>query len=230
MRALVDSARSSGAIVAGHTRVMSAGAGRGVLSVKLGDRTLFATNGYTDGANGFLRRRVVPVNGFMVATPRLDPDLAASCLPGATCFHDAGADVEFGRLADQGRRIVFGGCTGAMPINLRAITGRLAARLAAVFPPLAEAGIARGWTGACGGTFTGVPHIGSHKDVHFAFGYNSQFGMPLGHWLGKRIADAILGNPGMRTAFSEIPPGTRPWYRGLNWMASCIRTYVRRRS
>jgi glycine/D-amino acid oxidase-like deaminating enzyme len=235
MQALIDRARAAGVTVAGGHRVAGVRGGQGAFDVTL-DRgqlrtreVIFATNGYTDAALPFLRRRIVPVNGFMVATPRLDPALAAACLPGVACFHDLSADVEFGRLADRGRRIVFGGGTGALPSALPAVARRLARRMVEVFPQLALTGAERGWTGACGGTFTGLPHLGSHDGIHYAAGYGFGSGMPIGHWLGARLADRILGRETGASAFAEIPMEARAWYTGRNWLAPFLRLYVRSR-
>ncbi|TJV17350.1 MAG: FAD-binding oxidoreductase, partial [Mesorhizobium sp.] len=44
-------------------------------------QVLVCTNGYTDGANPFLRRRLVPVRSRIIATEELAPELMARLMP-----------------------------------------------------------------------------------------------------------------------------------------------------
>src|SRR5687768_5429319 len=44
-------------------------------------QVLVCTNGYTDGANPFLRRRLVPVRARIIATEELAPEVMARLMP-----------------------------------------------------------------------------------------------------------------------------------------------------
>ena len=44
-------------------------------------QVLVCTNGYTDGAVPFLRRRLVPVRSRIIATEQLAPDVMARLMP-----------------------------------------------------------------------------------------------------------------------------------------------------
>ena len=78
---------------------------RGVVDAR---DVLVATNAYADSLVPSLRRRVLPMGSFIIATEPLAPDLAEAVLPtGRMCFNDRNL-LWYWRLDDEGR-MVFGG-------------------------------------------------------------------------------------------------------------------------
>ena len=233
MAGLLACAAAAGVAVVGQTRVARIEGQRGSFTLATSQgpvaagEVILATNGYTDRVSRYLRRRVVPVDGFMLATAPLPADLLAACLPTGRCFHDLSADVEFGRIADRGTRLVFGGLTGSSPARLPAIAERLSRRLRQVFPRLGAVEVTHAWTGACAASFDGLPHLGCHEGVHHALGYSFASGLPQGLWLGRKLAARLTGAPDAATAFAETELPARLYYFGRRWFAPAIRPYLR---
>ena len=72
------------------------------------DDVLVTTNAYADALVPALRRRVLPMGSYIIATEPLEPALAKEVLPtGRMCFNDRNL-LWYWRLDDEGR-MVFGG-------------------------------------------------------------------------------------------------------------------------
>ena len=108
-------ARAAGVIIHAHCPVLRlerAGAGF-VLETAHGkvqaDHLISATNGYTDTAQPWLRRRLVPVVSEIIVTENLGSNFINSLMPKRTMF---GEDKEVGfyyRPTPDGQRILLGG-------------------------------------------------------------------------------------------------------------------------
>jgi hypothetical protein len=61
-----------------------------------------------------------------------------------------------------------------------------------------------------------MPHIGQAEGIWYAIGYNFA-GVPMGSYLGRKIAEKILGLPAGRTAFDIAPFPTQALYGGNPW-------------
>ncbi len=185
---------------------------------------LVATNGYTGAAFPGLRRRVVPVGSYVVATARLEPSVARGLLPRGRVMSDTWNLLHYFRLSDDGR-LVFGGRASFTPTTVRRSAGILAAALRKVFPPLAEVPVEYAWAGnVCFGRDR-MPHAGRLDGVHYALGYAGH-GVALSTWLGARMGDALAG----RAAIPELT-GERlraiPLYGGTPWFLPAVGGYYR---
>ncbi|MGZ4716426.1 MAG: NAD(P)/FAD-dependent oxidoreductase, partial [Acidimicrobiales bacterium] len=76
-----------------------------------------ATNAYADGLVGWLRRRVVPVGSYIIATTVLDPEVAASVSPRNRMLVDTKNFLFYWRLSPEGR-LVFGGRRSLAPATI----------------------------------------------------------------------------------------------------------------
>ncbi len=185
---------------------------------------LLATNGYTGAAFPGLRRRVVPVGSYVVATARLEPSAARALLPRARVMSDTWNLLHYFRLSDDGR-LVFGGRASFTPTTIGRSARILAAAMRKIFPPLAEVPIEYGWAGkVCFGRDR-MPHAGRLDGVHYALGYAGH-GVALSTWLGARMGDALAG----RGAVPELT-GERlraiPFYGGTPWFLPAVGGYYR---
>ena len=85
---LLKRAKGAGADIRGQTPVtaITGDGGRFEVATKHGTvlarDVLIATNGYTSGLMPWLDRRVIPFDGYMIATEPLPEELAAKLLPG----------------------------------------------------------------------------------------------------------------------------------------------------
>ncbi|MFC6673386.1 NAD(P)/FAD-dependent oxidoreductase [Marinobacterium aestuariivivens] len=114
---LLRVALASGVRVHSNTPVISIardGAGFRVLTTAgtvQARQVLVCTNGYTDGASPYLRRRLVPVRSRMIATEELAPEVMAHLMPKRMMM---GEGLQLGfyyRPSPDGKRILLGGAT-----------------------------------------------------------------------------------------------------------------------
>jgi glycine/D-amino acid oxidase-like deaminating enzyme len=216
---LMDAALRTGAIVQGDTPVTAVtrqGAGWQVASpagaIRAG-QVLMATNGYTPGFAGALRRRIIPVPSYIIATESLGADRIRALFPSNACVVESRDRHCYFRPSPDGTRIVFGGRAAMMPIGQAAATRQLTRLMAQVFPDLGPVGISHSWRGFTGFSFDFLPHMGCHDGIWHAMGYCGS-GNAMAPWLGSRAGYAMLGAPEGNTAFGQTPFSSRWWNRG----------------
>jgi glycine/D-amino acid oxidase-like deaminating enzyme len=221
-RGLLQAARAAGVRVFTHAPVtalardgktVSVTTARGTIAAR---EAIAATNGYTPRHLGWLARRVIPFEGFMAATEELSPALMAKLIPNRRTVLDSNVNINFIRPAPDSRKILFGGLTGSRPRDLRDMGWRLHAMISRLLPDLATVRLSRVWSGQCAGTFDFMPHIGRHDGLWYALGYNFA-GVPMGSWLGLKLAEQILGKAEGATVFGTTPFPTLPFYGGNPW-------------
>ncbi len=164
------------------------------------DHILVATNAYADGLLPALRRRVLPMGSFIIATEPLTEEQAAAVLPTRRmCFNDRNL-LWYWRLDDE-RRMVFGGRRRLGRVRLDDARDHLYRSMVAVHPQLAGVAVERAWGGKVALTLDRLPHCGRMDGLWYATGCNGS-GVALNSWLGHRMADAIDGGP--MPAFAEL--------------------------
>jgi glycine/D-amino acid oxidase-like deaminating enzyme len=184
---------------------------------------LVATNGYTGPAVPALRRRVVPVGSYLVATAPLDPALASRLVPRRRVLSDTKNLLYYFRLSPDGR-MVFGGRAAFTPTPVARSAEILARGMVEVFPELAGVPLEYAWGGQVAFTVDQMPHAGRLDGVHYALGYGGH-GVAMATWLGARMGDALAG-------VGEIPRLTAPFravplYRGTPWFLPLVGGYYR---
>lgn len=222
MFGILAGARRAGAIVAGETPVLALereGAGwcattpRG--KVRSGE-VLVATNGYTPSHLPTLKRRIIPVPSFIVATEVLGENRVRSLIPKLRTIGETRDRHCYYRPSPDGRRIVFGGRAAMFDVSEAVALSQMRGLLAQVFPELRDVGITHSWRGRTGFTFDFVPHVGRIDGVWHAMGYSGS-GNAMAPWLGHKAGLKIVGDPDGETAFSHTPFSTRWWHRGTAW-------------
>ena len=185
-----------------------------------------ATNGYTPRALAALRRRVVPIGSYQIATAPLASDLAARLIPRGRVFSDTKNLLYYFRLSPD-RRMVFGGRASFTPTGIGRSAAILQAGMREVFPELTEARIEFAWSGKVAYPMDHLPHAGRLDGVHYAMGYCGH-GVALATYLGSRMGDVIAG-------VGELPDlGTSsfraiPFYNGVPWFLPLVGGYYRAR-
>jgi len=220
---LLDRATTAGATVIPHCPVQAIeGDGAGVVVSTTKGRiaardVIVATNGYTGTLTPHLRRRVIPIGSYIIATEPLDPAVTARLIPKARVISDTRRIVVYYRLSPDRRRVVFGGRVALMENDPRATAPRLHAVMTAIFPELATTRITHSWHGFVAYTFDTMPHLGKWADgVHYAMGYCGS-GVSLATYFGTRIGQQVLGLKEGRTALDGLEFQTRPFYTGAPW-------------
>jgi glycine/D-amino acid oxidase-like deaminating enzyme len=194
--------------------------------LRVGD-VVVATNGYSGPAMPYLQRRVIPFRGFMIATEELAAEVIDAILPHWRTTHDWHKDIDFLRRSADGRRLLFGGLTGTASDNLRAMAGRLHARLLRILPQLSDVKLSHAWNGYCAASFDLYPHIGQVDGIHYAMGYCFA-GLPAGTYFGHKTALKILGSAESRTVFDDRPFPAKWFYRRKPWFVPVYMANYRR--
>jgi glycine/D-amino acid oxidase-like deaminating enzyme len=203
----------------GGFRVVTA---RGVVQAR---DVVIATNGYTGTLTPWLRRRVIPIGSYIIATEPLSEAQMARLMPKNRIVSDTRKVVFYYRASPDRRRILFGGRVSTDETDPRVSGPLLHADLAKLFPELQGTRISHSWCGFVAYTFDELMHLGRHDGLHYAMGYCGS-GVGMGSYLGMRLGQQVLGLPEGRTAFDGLAFQTRPLYTGNPWfLAPSIRYY-----
>jgi glycine/D-amino acid oxidase-like deaminating enzyme len=173
------------------------------------------TNGYTDGFVPALRRRVIPIGSYIIATEPLPGDLVRELSPKGRSFFDTKNFLYYWRLTPD-RRMVFGGRASFIPTSVQRTAAILQRGMVEVHPQLATARIDYAWGGNVGFTFDRMPHVGRMAGVTFAMGYCGT-GVVMATYLGAKVAEWLGGGPApalsrLRFPLVPAPYEGRPWF------------------
>ena len=176
------------------TRIERHGGGFRVMttrgSVDAGD-VLVAANAYVDGVLPQLRRRVLPVGSFIIATEALPHELARTVMPGDRMCFDTKHLLNYWRLSPD-RRMVFGGRASLSATTIADARDVLYAEMLRIHPQLAGVPVTHAWGGNVAVTFDRLPHCGRIEGVAYATGCNGT-GVALASWFGERAAAWMTG-------------------------------------
>jgi glycine/D-amino acid oxidase-like deaminating enzyme len=197
----------------------------GTISIDCGD-ALIATNGYTDPAFPYLRRRVIPIRSALIATQPLPAGLMQELSPQRQCFGDTSRLMPYYRPSPDGSRMIFGGRAlnlADRPQNYAADLHRLMTR---IFAQLRGTSISHAWSGTVAYTFDHAPHIGRLAEgpmagAYYSMGYCGS-GVGRASWFGRKAALKILGDAEGSTPLDELTFATRPLYSGRPWFLPAI--------
>jgi glycine/D-amino acid oxidase-like deaminating enzyme len=184
---------------------------------------LVATNGYTGPAVPALRRRVVPVGSYLIATPPLDPALARRLIPKNRVLSDTKNLLYYFRLSPDGR-MVFGGRAAFTATPVARTAAILARGMVEVFPELAAVPVDFAWGGQVAFAMDQMPHAGRLDGIHYALAYGGH-GVAMATWLGALMGDALAGAgelPRLTSPFRAVP-----LYEGTPWFLPLVGGYYR---
>jgi glycine/D-amino acid oxidase-like deaminating enzyme len=218
---------ANGAAVHAHSRV------RSIEPLRTGSRVhtsrgdiaagavLVATNGYTDAAAPWARRRIIPIGSYIIATEPLGETRAAEVSPQCRMMSDTRNFLHYWRLSPDGR-LVFGGRTSFAPVSVPTARDRLYAAMVGIYPQLAGVRVSHAWTGNVGFTFDQLPHLTRREGVTYVMGYCGS-GVALGSWMGTLAAEWIAR--GARPGFADLRFPRMPFYRGHPWFLPLVGVY-----
>jgi glycine/D-amino acid oxidase-like deaminating enzyme len=173
------------------------------------ENVFVATNGYTDSAISELRRKIMPIGSFIIATEPLSAELAHELSPHNRMIFDFKHYLNYFRLSDD-RRMVFGGRAAFFPENERTVRQSadiLRREMIAVYPQLRDADVEYAWGGTLGFAFDLMAHVGEMDGMYYALGYAGH-GVAMGTYLGKTVAEAMLNGSIKDHPFAAFPfPG-----------------------
>ncbi len=187
---------------------------------------LVATNGYTDGAAPSLRRRIIPIGSYIIATEPLPADLARELSPTGRAYFDTRNFLSYWHVSAD-RRLIWGGRVSFFPTTVDKTATLLHRRMLEVHPQVAGYRVEYSWGGKIGMTFDRMPHIGRFGGVMYAMGCCGS-GVVLLHWLGMRAAQWMGGAEPPALANLRFPLVPAP-YEGRPWFLPVVGEFFRAR-
>ncbi len=185
---------------------------RGAILTK---EVVVGTNGYTDGVVPSLRRRIIPIGSYIIATEPLPEELARSLSPKGRAFFDTKNFLYYWHVSED-RRMIFGGRASFRPTNVDRSAAILHKGLLEVHPQLAGYRVEYAWGGNVGFTFDRMPHVGRKDGITYAMGccgtgvaLMTALGTAVGEWLGGGPAPALAA---LTFPLVPAPYEGRPWF------------------
>jgi len=222
VRGLAVAAERAGAVVHERSPVRELAPGRAETD-RGGVRARYvvlATEGYTANLRG-RRRSLLPLNSAMIVTRPLGAETwsrlgwagAETILDGSHLYTYSQRTAD-GRIAIGGRGVPyrFGSRTEREgPVPARTVA-ELLARLEALFEPLGEVTVERGWHGVLGVSRDWCPTVWLDRSsgLGFAGGYAGE-GVAASNLAARTLRDLILGRDSELTRLPWVGPGARRW-------------------
>lgn len=187
---------------------------------------LVATNAYSGALVGALRRSIITVPSFQVATAVLTAGQRAGILPGGQAASDTWHLLRYFRLDATGRLVLgargtFGGAPGPRSSrhHYRAVFE--------IYPQLAGVAFEYHWGGLVAMTRDHLPHLHELAPGLLAgLGYNGR-GVALATLMGRLLAQRTLGMSDAELAFPVTPVRPIPWHRASSLAARAAIQYLR---
>jgi glycine/D-amino acid oxidase-like deaminating enzyme len=190
----------------------------------LGSNVLVATNGYTDGVAPPLRRRIIPIGSYIIATEPLPEDLARELSPNGRAYFDTKNFLSYWHVSAD-RRMLFGGRVSFLPTTVDRTASLLFRRMLEVHPQLAGYRIEFSWGGKVAITMDRMPHIGRMGGITYAMGYSGT-GVVLSTYLGTRAAEWMGGGEAPALSKLRFPLVPAP-YEGRPWFLPVVGEFFR---
>ncbi|MEP6827723.1 MAG: FAD-binding oxidoreductase [Aestuariivirga sp.] len=232
-KGLLELAQKAGVKIASKTEVLSLtqdGDKGWSLKTACGDvkarDVIVATNGYTGNVTPGLKRRLVPIGSYIIATEELAPDVAASISPKNRSIADTRRVLTYYRMSPDGKRLIFGGRAKFGFTDPKETAPLLYQFMIDRFPQLRGAKITHSWTGNVAFALDELPHMGRFEGLHYALACNGS-GVAMLSYLGHQTARKILGKSNHICAFDRDEFPTMPFYNGNTWFLPLVGAYFR---
>jgi len=186
---------------------------------------VLATDAYSDRSADTLRRRLVAVGSYVIATEPQAPTLAAALLPNRRMAFDSKNFLYYFRVTDD-HRILFGGraeFTRPTAGTTRRAAEILRVGMRRVFPQLESAAVEYAWGGNVAFARDQMPHAGRVDGAFVAGGYAGH-GIAMATWLGDTIGRLAAGQH-VDHPFTKDPFPAIPFYTGTPWFLPLLGMY-----
>ncbi len=241
---LAHAARRAGACLHDHTRVEKiedtsiSGARKFRVQTSKGAITarevILASGAYTTEATPALRKKIIPIGSYIIATEVLPADLARELSPRNRMIYDSKHFLYYYRLTPD-NRLLFGGRAAFFPETentVRQSAEILRRGMIGVYPQLHDTKVEFVWGGTLDFTLDVMPHAGKIDGMYFATGFAGH-GVAAATWFGAKLAGLICGDPndipfdgikflaapiGLRSGNTWALPLAGVWYRILDFL------------
>lgn len=168
------------------------------------ERVLLATNAYTDDLRPDVRRSIIPVCSYQVATAPVGDNLRSTLMPGGLGLSDTRRLLTYCRQ-DRDGRLLIGGRGGQRDSTDPADFQAIVRALGRLFPDAAGFPIDYCWSGRVALTLDHYPHIAEiAPGLALALGYNGR-GVAMATAVGVTMAEHLAGR-----SLGELPLPVRP--------------------
>lgn len=174
------------------------------------DEVVVATNATADRLLGGLRRRVLPIGSFIVATEPLPPELRAEISPHGRMFVDTRNLLAYWRLSPDGR-LLFGGRRSLSSTSVADAATYLRSEIDRIHPQLQDVALTHRWGGEVAMTLDRLPHVGKIGGAWYVTGCNGS-GVAGNTGLGHHLGQAIAGESDL-PAVANLPHRPIPLHR-----------------
>ncbi|TLZ48100.1 MAG: FAD-binding oxidoreductase [Gammaproteobacteria bacterium] len=165
---------------------------------------IIATNAYTGAVTDELRRTVVAVPSFQVATAPIPATLRQAILPGGQAASDTRRLLRYFRLDASGRLVMGSRGTFAPVPGARAVRQHYRA-VHEIYPQLEGVAFEYHWGGLVAMTRDHLPHLHEPAPGLLAgLGYNGR-GVAMATVMGRLLAQRALGTPAAELGFPVTP-------------------------
>jgi glycine/D-amino acid oxidase-like deaminating enzyme len=193
---------------------------------------ILASGAYTTEATPALRKKIIPIGSYIIATEILSADLARELSPRNRMIYDSKHFLYYYRITPD-KRMLFGGRAAFFPETentVRQSAEILRRGMVGVYPQLRDTKVEYVWGGTLDFTLDVMPHAGKIDDMYFAVGFAGH-GVAAATWFGAKLAGLICGEPndipfdgikfpaapiGLRSGNTWALPLTGAWYRILD--------------
>src|SRR5229473_3548940 len=241
---LALAAQRAGACLYDHTRVTSIaleknnGARKFRVQTSKGAITarevILASGAYTTEATPALRKKIIPIGSYIIATEVLPTGLARELSPRNRMIYDSKHFLYYYRLTPD-NRMLFGGRAAFFPETentVRQSAEILRRGMIHVYPQLRDVKVEYVWGGTLDFAFDVMPHAGKIGGMYFSVGYAGH-GVAAASYLGTRLAGVICGEPndipfdgipfraaplGLRSGHTWALPLAAAYYKILDWL------------
>jgi glycine/D-amino acid oxidase-like deaminating enzyme len=239
-----QAAQRAGACLHDHTRVTSikqeisngvrkfrVQTSRGAITAR---EVLLASGAYTTDATPALRKKIIPIGSYIIATEVLPVELARELSPRNRMIYDSKHFLYYYRLTPD-NRMLFGGRAAFFPETentVRQSAEILRRGMVGVYPQLRDTKVEFVWGGTLDFTLDVMPHAGKIDGMYFAAGFAGH-GVAAATWFGAKLAAQICGDPsgipfdgikfpsaplGLRCGHTWALPLAGAWYRLLDFL------------
>jgi len=241
---LALAAQRAGACLCDHTRVEKVEAtsfnGAHEFRVQTSRRAIsareviLASGAYTTEATPALRKKIIPIGSYIIATEVLPDPLARELSPRNRMIYDSKHFLYYYRLTPD-KRMLFGGRAAFFPETentVRQSAEILRRGMIGVYPQLRGRKVEFVWGGTLDFTLDVIPHSGKIDGMYFAAGFAGH-GVAAATWFGVKLAGLICGDPndipfagitfpaapfGLRSGHTWALPLAGAWYKILDFL------------
>lgn len=191
------------------------------------DMVMLGVNGYVGPQMPYLRKRVIPIQSYMIATAPRSFDEMEALIPHNRVVADTKHVLYYYRRSPDGLSILFGGRAKFTTSTPEDAAKGLRAFMAHTFPSMAKADITHSWLGNVAFALDFATHAGRTPQGEFYSSCYNGNGVSMASYMGHRIAEAMLGRADAGRGVMDTPFPRLYGYNGNPWFLPIVGNWYR---